>query len=41
LPCFDQLGAEQVLVALQPLLTHTAQEQQSDAQQVVQDKDAG
>jgi hypothetical protein len=41
LPCFDQLGAEQVLAALRPLLTPTAQAQQSDTQQVVHDKDAG
>lgn len=41
LPCFDQLGAEQVLAALRPLLTPTAQDQQSDTQQVVHDKDAG
>ena len=40
-PCFDQLGAEQVLAALQPLLTLTMQTPQTDIQQSVQDKDAG
>ncbi len=40
-PCFDQLGAEQVLAALQPLLTLTTQMPQTDIQQSVQDKDAG
>ncbi len=40
-PCFDQLGAEQVLAALQPLLTLTTQTPQTDIQQSVQDKDAG